>query len=87
MIRQGYYKGPDGQLLKKPDRPRTLAQAKSAIREVFEKNAWDKRSQLKYLEMHGVEPRDLTELTVEETRTILTAMERSRMVLFKEQEK
>ena len=86
MIRQGYYKGPNGELVRKPDRPKTLAQAKSAVRYVFEKNGRDERSRLKYLEMHGVEPRDLTQLSLEETRIVLAAMEKSRMILFFEQE-
>ncbi len=74
----------DGKTVPKPFRPKTLGDAKRAIAAAFEKNRWDERSRFKYLEIHGVTPKEVNALSLGECRTILAAMEKSRIVLFQD---
>ncbi len=82
LIEHGYQLMGDGSIVPKPCRPRTKGEAREYIVEIFDGNQWDERDRRKFLEMHGVELKDDEELSVEEMRIILDAMEKSRMILF-----
>lgn len=58
-------------------RPQTIAQARELIKQTFREQDWDKHQQDVYCTMHGA---DLS--TADGVRTIIAAMERSRMILF-----
>ena len=67
----------------KPFRPKTLGEARKIIADTFERNRWDEDSQRRYFAMKGVDTtRTVADLTIEEARSIIAAMERSRMVIF-----
>ena len=82
LIEHGYQLMSDGRVIPKPCRPKKKGEARAYLNEVFERNGWDERSRFKYMEMHGVEPKDVEDLSVEEMRIVLGAMEKSKMILF-----
>ncbi|CAN5354067.1 hypothetical protein BH10ACI2_BH10ACI2_00160 [soil metagenome] len=82
LVKHGYMVDTDGQTVPKPFRPKTVGDAKSIVNSIFDKNKWTERDRLKYLEMHGVEPKQVEALQPGEVRTIVAAMEQSHMVLF-----
>lgn len=82
LLKHGYMLLPNGQTVPKPFRPKTLADAKRMIAAAFERNRWDENSRRKYLEMHGVTPKEANALSLAEARQIIAAMEKSRIVLF-----
>lgn len=81
--RHGYQISADGIVIPKQCRPATLGEAKAIINATFDKNKWTLRDRDKYMEIHGVTPKGVHALSLEEARTILDAMAKSRMVLFR----
>lgn len=65
----------------RPRRPRTLAEAKSLIEQTFDRNKWDGDDRKRYLAMKNVEPKEVKDLTLDETRTVIAALEKSHMLL------
>lgn len=82
MLRLGYMIGPNGEAVRKPDRPKTIGEARQAIKSVFERNRWEQHNQFGYMENQNVEPKGVDQLDAGEIRTILAAMEKHRMILF-----
>ena len=64
-------------------RPRTIADARGLITRIFAENNWDADAQRRYLKIHGYDM-DLGSLMPEGVRSIVRAMESSRMVNFKD---
>lgn len=76
-----------GHIEPKAFRPKSLGEAKRLIADTFDKqgpDGWDDHNRRKYLEMKGVEPKDVSELSVEECRIILVGMSKSQMIIFRE---
>jgi hypothetical protein len=80
----GYTRGPHG-VEAKHFRPKTRNEARRLVVEIFARqgpDGWDERSQATYMKMHGVEPRPVEELEVEELRILVDAMDKSHLVIF-----
>jgi hypothetical protein len=62
--------------------PTTLGDARSLISATFVKNRWDDRDRRFYLNSKGIRPKEIDELDRDDCRTILEAMQKSRMIIF-----
>lgn len=82
VMAHGYMRSERDGILPKPYRPKSVGEAKRLIAATFERNRWDDDSCRRYIGMKIGEEKDLAETSPEETRTILAAMQRSRMVIF-----
>lgn len=69
---------PDPQI----DFPRSVGEAKEIIAGTFKFNDWKKNEQRRYLNGLGFD-KDLSDLDLSETRTVITDLQKSGMVLFK----
>lgn len=65
------------------DRPTTIEAMRKLISDTYTEQPWSIDEARRYEAMHGLEPKRLTERSEAELRTILDAMEASRMVLLK----
>lgn len=66
-------------------RPGTRNEARHLVAEIFAKqgsDGWDERSQRYYMAKLGIEPKPVDELSVDELRIIIDAMDKSHMVIF-----
>lgn len=66
----------------KYDRPKTVADARLIIAEIFLKNRWDERSQQVYMKNHGVNAESLAACSPDEVRRLLNDLDKSHMVIF-----
>lgn len=67
------------------DRPKTVREAREQIRQTFVDNDWDEDAQSRYFEIAGLKPKALDKLTSDEIRTVIDRMERSKMILYKQE--
>lgn len=63
-------------------RPKTAGDARQLVEEIFNRNRWDERSRLKYMELKGIEPKPLEKCTIEDLRILVAAMDKAHMVIF-----
>lgn len=84
LSRKGYQQTAGGEIEAKPHRPKTLAEAKFLIEQTFERNRWDERSKEIYMKSKGVQPKEVSDLSVDETRVLIAALVASRMLLLNE---
>lgn len=84
LARHGYMKTGDGDMRPKPYRPKSIGDARALITEVFERNKWDERDIRVYLEMKLGPQKAFESLTPDEVRIVLAAMEKSKMLIFRE---
>lgn len=66
----------------KPVRPKTINDARRLIAECFERQGWDEDSQKNYFEMKGIEAERLADVSPDDIRKIVAAMEKSHMLIF-----
>jgi hypothetical protein len=88
-IPEGFQIGRNGELERKPTRPRTIGEARDMIRAIFVRQGldgigWNDDLQRKYFEQHGVSADSVDSLSPDNARKILEGMERSRMVNFRD---
>lgn len=70
-----------------PDvRPKTIADARELITRTLNSQPWDADEQARYFKIHGCRAGTVDELSEDEVRQVVRAMESSRMVNFKDKE-